>query len=92
MATNVQSLSPWVHVATVKGVVVTRRDARGLRAGRALNLLKLAKNGFISNGKDVFISNEKEVLEWKSIGNACVTCLEPSPMEERWTGPGKDKQ
>lgn len=70
-------------MATVKGVVVTRRDAYGLKAGRARHLLQLAKDGFLTH--------EKEALEWRRIGNVCAICWEPTTLEEIWSGPGKDK-
>ena len=55
MATNSDSPPPYVKVATIKGVVVTRRSTSGLWAGTALGKLRYAKEGFLSEEAEVLV-------------------------------------
>ncbi|KAE8278085.1 hypothetical protein D5F01_LYC23842 [Larimichthys crocea] len=83
MATNTQNLPPYVRVATVYGVVALRRTTSGLWAGRGLRKLDCAKRGFLSD--------EKEIIEWKEVKNTCVVCSKPSTLSVQWEGPGSEK-
>ncbi|KAE8299792.1 hypothetical protein D5F01_LYC02210 [Larimichthys crocea] len=83
MATNTQNLPPYVRVATVYGVVALRRTTSGLWAGRGLRKLDCAKRGFLSE--------EKEIIEWKEVKNTCVVCSRPSTLSVQWEGPGSEK-
>lgn len=83
MATNTHDLPPYVRVATVYGVVALRRTVSGLWAGRGLRKLECAKRGFLSE--------EKEIMEWREVKNSCVICSKPSTLTVLWEGPGSEK-
>lgn len=64
MANSTQDLPPFIRLATIKGVVVTRRSTRGLYVGRALETLNQAKRSTLVQ--------EPERLEWTKVKNNCV--------------------
>lgn len=83
MASNTPELPPYIRLATVYGVVALRRTTSGLWAGRGLRKLDCAKRGFLSD--------EKEVIQWKEVKNVCVVCSRPSTLTVQWEGPGSEK-
>ncbi|KAI3351526.1 hypothetical protein L3Q82_020369 [Scortum barcoo] len=38
-----------------------------------------------------FLSDEKEVIQWKEVKNTCVVCSRPSTLTVQWEGPGSEK-
>lgn len=83
MASNAPIIPPYVRLATVYGVVVLRRTTSGLWAGRGLRKMECAKRGFLSD--------EKEIIQWKEVKNMCVVCCKPSTLVVQWEGPGTEK-
>ncbi|XP_032438035.1 uncharacterized protein LOC116732155 [Xiphophorus hellerii] len=83
MASESCTIPPYLGLATVKGVVVIRRTPSGIWAGRALKKLDWAKNGVLSE--------ERELLEWKKAKSNCPVCLTDHHLPIIWEGPGREK-
>ena len=78
-----QNLPTWIQVARKKALVISRRGKNGLWAGRATQILAIAKKGYVTE--------EAEVVEWRKVANNCMVCHETNPLKMEWQGPGKEK-
>lgn len=83
MAENTRKPPSYVRAATVNGMVLLRRSATGLWAGRAMKKLEFAKKGLLSD--------DGEVLEWKEVRNSCAICARHSGLRVLWAGTGREK-
>lgn len=82
MASRAQELPPWMEIANIQGVVITRRGHQKLWVGRALAKLRFAKSGYMSEW-------EPESITWRQAPDgACVSCGGVINLPIAWSEPG----